>query len=276
MPLAIRRLFFCCAILALGLLGGCQSKFMYFPRPYGAEHVARWQRETHGALVKCTTADGHQQAYLLRPAQGAPERLWIVCGGNGTLALDWSDWFRAHGPGRDAFLLVDFPAYGACEGTPRPASIRRTMQAMVPAACAELGWSLERDRGRLRFFGHSLGGAAALIAAREFDIRRGVLVSTFTSMMDMAQHLTGLPIGFLVVHRFNNLARLHEIAAQDGSLIYLFHGSDDEVIPASMAKALAAAAPKTVRLEIIPGGRHNDLQEKAAGKIEAAMREVRK
>ncbi|NJR41407.1 MAG: hypothetical protein HC767_00865 [Akkermansiaceae bacterium] len=52
-----------------------------------------------------------------------------------------------------------------------------------------------------------------MIAAREFKIQQGVLLTPFTSTMDMGRHMTGLPIGSLVWHRFDNGARLDELAA---------------------------------------------------------------
>ncbi len=258
----------------LALLTGCQGNLIYFPRPYGPDHVARWDAEPGTTVVNYQTADGKQQAYLLSPA-AKPERLWIVCGGNGTLALEWSDWLREHAPPRDAWLLVDIPGYGACQGSPRPATIRRTLKAAVPAGMAALDWSLPADQSKLRFFGHSLGSAVTLMAADEFDLRRGVLLTPFTSSMEMTEAMFGVDLGFIVWHRFDNRARLTNLSKHGDAGVHILHGDNDEAIPVAMSRDLAKDFPATVRYTEIPGGRHNDLQQIAPGKIRAAMEAAR-
>jgi pimeloyl-ACP methyl ester carboxylesterase len=278
MPRLLRRISLAILIpvaVVLALLTGCQSKLIYFPRPYGPDHVARWDAEPGTTVVNYQTTDGPQQAYLLAPSP-KPERIWIVCGGNGTLALEWSDWLRESGPPQDAWLLIDIPGYGACQGSPRPASIRRSLKAAVPAGMESLKWSLPADHARLRFFGHSLGSAVTLMAAEEFDFRRGVLLSPFTSSMDMTKQVFGIDLGFLVWHRFDNRARLTGLAKHGDAEVFILHGEQDEVIPVRMSRDLAGKFPGLVRCTEIPGGRHNDLQEIAAGKIRAAMEEARK
>ena len=259
----------------LALLTGCQSKLIYFPRPYGADHVTRWDAEPGTTVVNYATPDGKQQAYLLSPTP-RPERLWLVCGGNGTLALEWSDWLRENGPGQDAWLMIDIPGYGACQGSPRPASIRRTLKAVVPAGMDALKWSLPADHGRLRFFGHSLGSAVTLMAAEEFDLRRGVVLTPFTSSMDMTKAMFGVDLGFIVWHRFDNRARLTNLSKHDDAAVFILHGDNDEAIPVTMSRDLAKEFPDLVRYTEIPGGRHNTLQDIATGEIRAAMESARK
>ncbi|MCW1883645.1 hypothetical protein OKA04_02825 [Luteolibacter flavescens] len=260
---------------ALALLTGCQSKLIYFPRPYGPDHVAQWDAEPGTTVVGYSTPHGRQQAYLLSPNPN-PERLWLVTGGNGTLALDWSDWLRENGPRNDAWLLIDIPGYGACEGKPRPATIRENLKAVVPAAMTSLNWSLPADHSKLRFFGHSLGSAVCLMAAEEYDIRRGVLLSPFTSSMQMTEAMFGVDLGFLVWHRFDNRERLRTLEKTGNAEVFIIHGSDDEVIPVTMSRDLAKEFPMTVRYTEVPGGRHNTLQDAATEQILKAMNEARK
>ena len=278
-PALLRRLVVVAAPLALiaslplGLIAGCQSKLIYFPRPYAPGTAAQWKEQTGGKTVDFITSQGKQRAFLQGDLE-SPRNLWIVCGGNGTVALDWSDWIQTHAPREDAWLLVDFPGYGDCEGSPSPERIRESLGQALPQAAETLGWSRNPDPARLRFFGHSLGGAACLIAASEFGIQRGVLVAPFTSTMDMARELTGLPIGFLVSHRYDNSARLAELAARGPGEVIILHGSDDEVIPVSMSRKLANERNGIVRLTEIPGGRHNTVQATHADKVAKALREA--
>ena len=248
-------------VIPLALFTGCQSKILYYPRPYPPGVPAKWAADTQGKLLDFTTSQGKQRAFLLGN-RAHPKHLWLVCGGNGTLALEWSPWLRAHASQDDAWLLVDFPGYGDCEGAPNPRRIRETLAKAVPLATAELGWSLPQDTAKLRFFGHSLGGAACLIAAADFQIQKGVLLAPFTSTMDMAREVTGLPVGFLVWHRFDNTARLGELAARGSGKVVILHGAQDEVIPVTMSRELAARYPALITFREIPDGHHNDVQER--------------
>jgi pimeloyl-ACP methyl ester carboxylesterase len=126
-------------------------------------------------------------------------------------------------------------------------------------AAESVGLTAEPEAQRLRFFGHSLGAAACLIAAEEFDIRQGVLVAPFTSTMEMSRRVTGLPLGFLVTHRYDNEARLDDLLAHGPTKILILHGTDDEVIPVDMGRKLAQGRGNAVRLIEIDGARHNDI-----------------
>ena len=93
--------------------------------------------------------------------------------------------------------------------------------------------------------------------------------------MDMAKEVTGMSIGFLVVHRFDNKQRISEIAGYDDSKIEIFHGQADPIIPFTMSQQLQAIAPQKITLDLITNGEHNNLTELASAKIVAAMRAVR-
>ncbi len=255
------------------MLVSCQSNLIYFPRPYGPNTVTEWQRETAGKTISFKTSQGNQRAFLQGNLK-TPRNLWIVCGGNGTVALDWSEWLTKNAPKEDAWLLVDFPGYGNCEGSPSPDRIHENLAAVVPLAWREAGGQKFPDPKRLRIFGHSLGAAACLIAASEFKIQRGVLLSPFTSTMDMSEVMTGLPLGFLVWHRFDNQARLSELTARGEGKIIILHGDADEVIPVEMSRKLASQNKERVHLIEISDGRHNTIQEANAAELANALREA--
>jgi pimeloyl-ACP methyl ester carboxylesterase len=170
---------------------------------------------------------------------------------------------------------VDIPGYGACSGEPSPHTIRNSLRAVVPAGMESLGWSLPADQERLRFFGHSLGAAVCLEGAKEFDIRRGVLLAPFTSTMEMTKAMFGVNLGFIVWHRFDNLDRLKEMEKKGDATVSIFHGSDDESLPVWMSRKLAKEVPSVVNYTEVPKGRHNTLQEMVPEEIRAAMDKAR-
>jgi len=94
-----------------------EPMFLYHPRKY-ATNVIESFSQRGGERLDYTTAQGKQSAWLIAPAGGA-EKLWVMCGGNATLALELESLSRAFPFKQDAWLLVDYPGYGECEGQPR-------------------------------------------------------------------------------------------------------------------------------------------------------------
>lgn len=253
----------------------CQHKLIYYPRAYPSTHDAQWKKETQGKVLTFETSAGKQQAYFFRARPHTkPARLWLVCGGNGTLATEWTTFMKESAPAEDAYLLIDYPSYGANEGSPNPSNIRETLRHAVPMAAAELQWDQKTMQERTRIFGHSLGCAVALIGAEEFSLNRGVLLSPFTSTMDMTKEVVGVNLGFLVTHRYNNQKILQSISQQSHSHIELFHGLADGVIPAQMSCQLHAVAPQQFPLTLCEGCGHNDLQDRKSDAIVRAMKAV--
>lgn len=84
----------------------------------------------------------------------------------------------------------------------------------------------------------------------------------------------GLPLGPLVWYRFDNAARLAELAARGPGAVVIPHGSADESIPVSMSRTLAAERKDVVHLLEIPAGKHNTLPQTHAPEITAALRQI--
>ncbi len=268
-----------CVLLAAGgfalLLTGCQSRFIYYPSPYLRPEVEAFTKRG-GLRLDYTTGEGRQTAWLIPPRDGKPvDRFWIVCGGNAARALDYEELCRELPFAGDAFLLFDYPGYGACEGAAHPVHIRESLRAVIPLAAAKMGL----DTGELAacgcVFGQSLGAAAALMAVEEFNFRRAVLCSPFTSTMDMTRVMFKVPLGFLVRHRYDNRAGLAALQ-KNGGRAWLIHGTDDSIIPAEMSRTLAREFPDTVTLTEISGADHNDLLDRGMPQITGAMASARR
>ncbi|MCB1277485.1 alpha/beta fold hydrolase [Prosthecobacter sp.] len=273
-----KRLLRLAAILILTpviFLLGCQSKLIYHPSSYRAEDETMLGK-ARGERVRFTTSQGAQSAFYVPPrsdAAGLPQTVWLCFGGNASLALDWlrftNDW-----DGRFAYLLLDYPGYGECSGNPTPATIRESSKAALEALAKHLNTTRADLQPRLALLGHSLGCAAALMAAEDLDVRRAVLLSPFTSMTDMGRIVLGWPLCHLNLHRFDNRKALSRVASHEGVRIVIFHGTDDEVIPARMGRALAEAHPREVTFYEVPGGHHNDLLSRVSDRVGDAMREL--
>ena len=261
-------------LAGLGILSACQSRFIYFPNPYPAEQTAAFL-SGGGQRLDFTTSAGKQTAWLLPPHQGAaPERVWIVMAGNGSLALDFVGLSYDAEMTKDAFVFFDYPGYGLCQGKPHPKSIRESLAAAGPLIAQRCRLPEGGLAGRGLVFGHSLGAAVALIAAEEYGIRHAVLLSPFTSTMEMTRVAFGIPLGFLLTHRYDNEARLASLL-QRGGKAWILHGTDDEVIPVAMGRQLAAAGGPAVQFKEIPRGGHNTLMQEALPDVVKMMQAAR-
>lgn len=254
---------------------GCQSRLIYHPNAY-REDYETMLRNARGERVRYTTSQGRQTAFYIpprAPASGLPRTVWVCFAGNGSLALDWlmatPEWDASF-----AYLLVDYPSYGECEGKPTPERIRENGKAAVAALAGHLHSTPAELHPHLTVLGHSLGAAAALMAADDLDIRRGVLLSPFTTMTEMARILLGWPLCHLNQHRFDNRLTLGHVAPRPGARFVIFHGAEDEVIPLRMGQELATAHTQVVTLYAVQTGHHNDLLNLVGPQIGQAMVQV--
>lgn len=262
------------ALSAVLFLVSCQERLIYYPKPYGPAELSTLAARG-GKRLEVPTSQGRQVAFYLpsrkAPAQ-PPEILWLVFGGNGSLALDYLP-ETAGWDGRFGYLFVDYPGYGLCEGSPNPARIEESIVTLTGKLQGDLRWDDAEFRARTGVIGHSLGCAAGLIAADRLQLRRAVLCAPFTTMTDMARRVIGWPLCYINRHRFDNIARLTAITAR-GAQVRIFHGRDDEAIPISMGRKLSALFPQAVRFTEVPDCGHNEVVPLASQDIGVALREL--
>ena len=234
-----------------------QDRLIYLRRRYD-----RWAAINMPEGVRSleyTTREGHQVSFYRQhtePREAAPNDVWIVFGGNASLALEWSETFLDYQDRSTAFLFMEYPGYGMCAGRPSPESILEASEAAFNAMC-ETWQGAEYTTPRIHVLGHSLGAAAGLQFASRHPVSSMVLIAPFTSMEDMALRRTVWPLHVLLRHRFDNRARLKEITGrQPVPRVDIFHGDKDSVIPFSMSRQLAAEFPM-VRFHPIADGDHN-------------------
>jgi fermentation-respiration switch protein FrsA (DUF1100 family) len=147
-------------------------------------------------------------------------------------------------------LIIDYRGFGLSEGSP-------SESGLYLDACAAFDWLASRDDvdpQRILVFGRSLGGGVA----SELALRRSpaglVLESSFTSVADMTRSVFGVPLGFLVLDRYDSLAKLPRVTCP----LLVIHGEADDLIPFAHGKRLFESAPGTPESLWISGGRHND------------------
>lgn len=258
-------------MLAAALLLG-QHWMIYHPRAYGAGDIAAFKQVQP---LSYSTSEGRQQCYYV-PARSAnagqqPGAIWVLFGGNGGLALDWMDLVSSYPSAQDAFLLIDYPGYGSCTGSPSRKTIQESSDAALAALAGHLGVKVAALEPRLRVLGHSLGAASALGFASAHPVSRVVLLAPFTTLRDMARRSVGWPLCYLLLDNFDNRARLQEITHRSPApSIDILSGTDDAVIPFTMGAELGRSFPH-VHFKSVAGAGHNSILSEGEPQIFAVM-----
>jgi len=124
--------------------------------------------------------------------------------------------------------------------------------------------SNQYDENKIILYGRSFGtGIATRLAAKNKPCRL-ILESPFSSAVDLGNHrFPILPVSWLSEFRFPSTDYIKEVDCP----IYVFHGTNDKVIPYKFAQKLYKAIPGDgKKFYTIEGGGHNYLQDYEAFK----------
>jgi uncharacterized protein len=192
------------------------------------------------------TADGLRLRSWHVPPQGGRPTIVYFAGRDGDIIHKPAHLVAAAEEGF-GLLLAGYRGFGGNPGIPSEAPMHRDVIALLHQA--------ERDgvtpNGTI-LYGYSMGSAFAASAAAH-TAPLGVILEAPLSTFLAAVRLQAGPVPrFLVRTRFDNLARLPEIA----SPILLLAGDRDPITPPSFALALADANPGLTRVEIVPEANH--------------------
>lgn len=150
-------------------------------------------------------------------------------------------------------LLLEYRGYGGSGGSPSEEGLHLDAVAGHEYLSRRLG-----SPETVVVFGRSMGGAVAARLAAERTVGALIVEASFTSLEAMARSLYPFLPGFLfnrIKGRFDTLSRLSEVDAP----ILVVHGSEDEIVPLEMGKALAGAAGPAGEWLEVDGAGHNDV-----------------
>ena len=149
-----------------------------------------------------------------------------------------------------AVMMFDYRGYGRSDGKP-------SEDGILMDARAARRWLARRTgvkETEIVLMGRSLGGGVAVDLAAKDGARGLVLVSTFTSLPKVGNHLLPLvPTALLMTERLDSISKIGDY---QGPLLQS-HGDADRLIPFEMGRELFGAANEPKQFVTIPGGGHN-------------------
>ncbi len=148
-------------------------------------------------------------------------------------------------------LMFDYRGYGRSHGRPSEEGVYRDARAAREALLAAPG----TDPDRIFYLGESLGGAVMVELALEHPPTGLILLSTFTTLRDMAKRLFPFLPRLLVPNAFPSLARIGRVTAP----VLSIHGTRDELVPYEQGRRLYEAAPEPKHWHTMHDVGHSDL-----------------
>ena len=208
-----------------------QERLIFFPQPLTADPL---KANTGAAIeeVSLVTAERVKlHGWLVHAAATRTAAPILIYFGGNAEEVSW----LAASAGRYAgwsLLLLNYRGYGASEGKPGEA-------ALFADALQIYDYAAGRARGgRVAVMGRSLGSGVAVYLAAQRPVAAVILVSPYDSVESVAKTIYPyLPIGLMLKHRFDSIARAPGIRAPLLCLV----ASDDRVIPRPHSERLYAA-----------------------------------
>lgn len=210
----------------VGLFGCMQRSLLYFPSHDDVTGAAFQQG------LRLWSIDGEYTGFARVVAN--PRKIWLVVHGNGGQAANRTYVLPHVNPG-DAVYILEYPGYGMRAGRPSKASFDAAALKGYNAILKTYGVE------RVIVLGESLGsGPACELARAPIPPRHFVLIVPFDAIVDVArQHYPFLPVGLLMLDRWNNVEALKGYSGR----LDIFGGTYDPVIPVQHARSLAASVP---------------------------------
>ena len=164
--------------------------------------------------------------------------------GWGTVALDFIEL------GYEV-LIMDYRGYGKSGGYLKYEMLLEDAQMWYNHLASKY------NQDQIIVYGRSLGTGFAIPLAVQNEPRLLILETPFYSMADLARrHFPGFPHSLLLRFRFPNNKLINHVQCP----VYVFHGTQDDVIPYQSAKLLEEAATEAeIEFTTIEGGGHNNL-----------------
>jgi uncharacterized protein len=178
--------------------------------------------------------------------------------GNADLAawqLEWARSVEQHT--HHAVFLAEYRGYMSLGGSPTYSNTKLDAQAALDHLVSTLGI----ERGRIAYFGHSLGSAIATELAEIHPPAALLLQSPFSSARGMAKLIVSAP----VVLAWKAVSRIHfdttRVVSRLDVPVSVAHGKRDRIVPFKMGVEVYEAAKRKGEFLMVEQAGHNDVAE---------------
>ncbi len=233
-----------------GLLWFMQDRMIFYPTGELDSNPADVGFERYRDIMIATPSGEKIHAWYIEPTEAGSDRAVLFCHGNGgniSHRLRTAQFLARLGA---PILMFDYRGYGHSDGKPSEENCYEDARVAYDWLVSQQQFSPDR----IVAFGRSLGGAVAVNLAAQVECGGLIVESALTSTAEMGRRMFfGLPIGFLVRHKFDALATIGDVSCP----VLITHSPEDDIVPYEMGRRLfdAALEPKRfVRLR----GTHND------------------
>lgn len=229
-----------------------QERMLFFPRPLSPSAKEMLRERSPQGEVRLTATDGTPlHGWLLNVSTSTRRPLLIYWGGNAEEVSSFLLTESQRLPGW-AILAVNYRGYGESGGKPGE-------RALFDDGRLLFDWAQQHpgiDPAHIVVMGRSLGSGVAVQVAAERQVAGVCLISPYDSIRSLAQKMYPVvPIGWLLKHPFDSLARARAIQAP---LLALMAG-EDTIVPIDHSQRLVAAWGGPHQAKILPGVDHDNI-----------------
>lgn len=243
----IKATFLILSLVCLGYLGLClflylqQRSVLFYPHP---------PSRTGEAEAVWIEHDRQKLKIWRVKREGGPALIYF--GGNAEDVLLNLSYFKELFSGYSLYLM-NYRGYGGSSGSPSEAGLFSDSIALY-----EYVAETHRD---IVVMGRSLGTGVAIHLAAEKPVKAVVLVTPYSSMVDLAHHhYPYVPVNRLLKDRFESILRAPEINVPVLNLI----AEHDEIIPGKISEELFKSFPPDIAEKVvIKGAYHNTVDSYA-------------
>jgi pimeloyl-ACP methyl ester carboxylesterase len=222
--------------------------------------------------IRTVTVSGDAKIVGYLHLHPASDTLLLFFHGNGEIAAEYDDissYFTGCGV---SFWSVDYRGYGGSSGLPAYSLMFDDAEALL-SDIPRMARAVGRTFGHVLVMGRSLGSASALfLASRHASKLSGLILdSPYADGLRLIYRLSGIALDRQDLPDFTDNIDLMRVADLPTLII---HGTIDQIIPVSDARALYNVCQNSVRRLIeIDGAGHNDLMFRGGNRYWSAIRE---
>lgn len=214
----------------------------------GASRASAPAHSSWGESVYIRTPDGETLHGLYnRGNPGKPAVLFLL--GNADRVDNYGFLAQALASRGIGLLAISYRGYPGSTGMPSEVGL-------LTDGVSAFDWLGARSESEIVVLGQSLGSGVAVDTARRRPAIAAILVSSFLSVLSLAQtHYPFFPVALLIKDSFRSDLRIAGVRQPK----LFIHGRRDAIIPLSSGEALYDMAPEPKQMLVYDDAGHNDL-----------------